>query len=58
MSGPICSLAAAIATFALMATIIGFFNGWPAHETVGALVVFLAAACTALLADRASKVRR
>lgn len=35
----ILSITIVVAAFAGMATIIGVFNQWPAHETIGALII-------------------
>lgn len=44
---------AAIGTLAGMATIIGFHNEWPAHETIGSLIVAAVCGTLAWLAFRA-----
>lgn len=44
---------AAISTLGGMATIIGFFNEWPAHETIGSLLVAAVCGTLAGLAFRA-----
>lgn len=35
----VLSASVTVAIFAAMAAIIGAFNQWPAHETIGALIV-------------------
>ena len=40
----ILSASVTVAIFAAMAAIVGAFNQWPAHETIGAFVVCLVAA--------------
>ena len=48
------SFAAAVATLAGMATFIGVVNRWPAHETIGSLIVCVVSGLLAtILAKRA-----
>lgn len=45
---------ATIGTLAGMATVIGLFNHWPTHETVGSLIVAVICGTLATLAFRAA----
>ena len=48
-------VAISVATFAGMATVVGTFNRWPAHEAIGSAAVFIIFSAIAVVSGRMAK---